>query len=85
MYEYESIRRVVYEDAWFVPVCPRCRRFVKADDRCKFLRFMGTDGAEPLLGDPGVPQPNAECRKCGRVTMPFEGFLGEPEVKDELD
>ncbi len=39
MHEYETLRRVVYGtsddsegEAYFVPVCPTCARFVKADD-----------------------------------------------------
>ena len=58
MYEYESFRRVTYDDgATFVPVCPECGRFVKADE---------------IITDP--KSPNAECKKHGRVTMLFEGY-----------
>ncbi len=34
LYEYEGLRRVAYGDegATFVPVCPKCGRFVKADN-----------------------------------------------------
>jgi len=31
-YAYEGLRRVVYAGWQFVPVCPKCGRFVKADD-----------------------------------------------------
>ncbi len=64
-YEYEDVRRVVYGDgATFVPVCPHCRRFVKADATMTF------DGL-------GYPKDfvNGTCGKCGRVEMPFEGFV----------
>lgn len=65
MYEYEGTRRVVYEgDATFVPVCSQCGRYVKADDTIQI------DG-NGLLAN----QPNATCKKCGRVKMLFEGFV----------
>jgi len=61
---YEGVRRVVYgEGATFIPVCPKCRRFVKADAR---RIFKGEDIAHT---------PDATCVKCGRVEMPFEGFM----------
>lgn len=69
-YEYEAAQRVVYGDdggeyagATFVRVCPKCGRFVKADD---VQRFQGGTIAD---------EPNATCIKCGRVQMPFEGFI----------
>jgi ribosomal protein L32 len=63
MYEYENLRRVVYESgAVFIPVCPKCGRFVKADNII-------------LINDIGLKkQPNATCSKCGRIEMPFEGY-----------
>ncbi len=65
-FAYEDVRRVVYgEGATFVPVCSNCGRFVKAD---KTVGFGGRDGEL-------VPGPNADCSKCGRVEMPFEGFI----------
>lgn len=71
-HEYENTRRVIYgaEDdcAQYVPVCPTCGRYVKADDN---IVING-------LGEP-LKQPNATCAKCGRVSMPFEGF-GEVET-----
>lgn len=64
-FEYVDLRRVVYgEGAQFVPVCSGCGRFVKADPT---VRFNG-------LGE-WVQEPNATCKKCGRVTMSFEGFV----------
>ncbi len=63
--EYESIRRIQYEDgATFVPVCETCGRFVKADLTIESSEAKG-------LSD----QPNATCSKCGRTRMLFEGFL----------
>ena len=63
-YAYEGVHRVVYGGgAAFVPVCPDCGRFVKADRTVR-------------LSDAGLmPGPNATCKKCGRVEMPFEGFI----------
>jgi len=69
MYEYENTRRVCYEldegegTAYFVPVCSRCGRFVKADDTIK-VSYRGITG-----------EPNATCKRCGRVPMPSEGIL----------
>lgn len=69
-HEYETLRRVAYGEsdsemgrAVFVPVCPKCARFVKPHDSVKF------DGH----GQPKAP--NATCKKCGDVDMPFEGYF----------
>lgn len=68
MNEYENFRRTVYAsddgDLIFVPVCPTCGRFVRSDE------FVMTNGLGQLK-----EQPNATCSKCGRVEMPFEGYL----------
>lgn len=67
MYSYEGMRRVVYGDGdggTFVPVCPICGRFVKAD---KTIRFNDMTGL--------MPGPTATCKRCGRVEMPFDGFI----------
>ena len=66
-FAYEGCRRVVYGDeegATFVPVCPHCRRFVRPDKNITMNGFY-----EVKAG------PNARCAKCGRVEMPFEGYL----------
>ena len=63
-YEYENVRRIVYEGgATFVPVCEKCGRFVKADKTVEVSEMNGLK-----------KQPNASCKKCGRVEMLFEGF-----------
>ena len=63
-YEYAGVRRVVYgEGAMFVPVCPKCGRFVKADMRV-YIKATGL-----------AQGTTATCSKCGRVEMPFEGFV----------
>lgn len=62
---YTGMRRIVYgEGAQFVPVCPTCGRFVKADAK------IAINGIGQV-----VDGPNATCSKCGRVEMPFEGFV----------
>ncbi|GEM_PF-2173948 len=68
MYEYENVRRVVYRfeeygAAYFIPVCSKCGRFVKADETIEINEVRGLK-----------KQPNATCSKCGRVEMIFEGF-----------
>lgn len=70
MYEYEKLRRVTYGSpdseagqAVFVPVCPNCGRFVQADPTVR------------LHGDGLADGPTATCARCGRVEMPFEGFI----------
>ena len=65
-WSYEGTRRVVYGDEWaqFVPVCPNCGRFVKADET---ITRIGENGNI-------APIPNATCHRCGRVNMPFEGY-----------
>ena len=62
--EYEGTRRVFYgeDNACFLPVCPTCGRYVKADDE------ININGNGPV-------GPNATCKKCGRVEMPFEGYI----------
>lgn len=69
--EYENLRRVCYGDsdspegkAQFVPVCPNCGRYVKADKSITLNGFSER-----------VDKPNARCRKCGRIEMLFEGFF----------
>jgi len=49
--------------AQFIPVCPICARFVKAD-----LQVWMNEHGE-------VRMPNATCSRCGRVNMPFEGYF----------
>jgi hypothetical protein len=66
MYEYENTRRIQYGEHGpvFVPVCPKCGRFVKADENMQFN-----------IEDQYKPGPNASCKKCGRVEMPCEGYF----------
>jgi methionyl-tRNA synthetase len=66
MYEYEGMKRIVYgeQGATFVPVCEKCGRFVKPDKTVKVSEGRGL-----------ATEPNSTCKHCGRVNMPFEGFL----------
>ena len=50
-------------------VCPKCGRFVKAD---KFTRIPEYQGEEP----------NATCKKCGRVQMEFCAWLEIEEAEE---
>lgn len=77
MYDYPNLRRVRYDFdsrgvAVFVPVCPNCGRFVKADE---------VFHAEFNLNDDMRYDPNATCKHCGQVEMPFEGWFGREELK----
>ena len=65
-HEFEGARRIVFkggkhDGATFVPRCPHCFRFVKVHPT---ICFRGTHPD----GD------NADCKKCGPVEMPFEGY-----------
>jgi NAD-dependent SIR2 family protein deacetylase len=50
--------------AMFERRCPTCGRLVKADEMVSY----NFDGAL-------IEKPNATCKKCGRVSMPFMGHL----------
>jgi hypothetical protein len=67
MHEYEDGPRVAYAfddegEYVCVRVCPKCGRFVKADQEVTCGQLMQ-----------GLP--NATCSKHGRVTMPSEGWF----------
>lgn len=76
VFEYEGIRRICYPNrdegeeygSTFVPICPSCGRFVKADPTMSFVKAGSFGAIKPK-------EPNATCKKCGRVAMPFEGFI----------
>lgn len=42
----------------FFRVCPKCGRFVKADNATQIPEYLGS-------------KPNATCKRCGRVQMDF--------------
>lgn len=54
-------------------VCPNCGRYVKADDATRIPEYQGKE-------------PNATCKKCGRVQMEFAWWYtpedDEMEVQD---
>lgn len=50
----------------FWRVCPRCGRFVKADNATRIPEYLGKDQ-------------NATCKKCGRVQMPFAWWYTEED------
>ena len=52
--------------ALFLRKCPKCGRIVKADTSVLVNSF-----------DEVSMEPNAECSRCGRVTMPFVGYFEE--------
>ena len=64
-YSYLNTRRVAYDCGEFgtgvyVPVCPTCGRRVRADK----------------IWEPSMTgESNATCSKCGRIKMPFEGYI----------
>ena len=39
-------------------ICPKCGRYVKPDKACRIPEYQGQE-------------PNATCKRCGRVQMPF--------------
>ena len=64
-FEYENVRRIQYHGgATFIPVCTKCGQFVKADE----IIFVNEETGVKNM-------PNATCNKCGRIMMPFEGFM----------
>ena len=72
-YMYIETPRWIYEHgAQFLRVCPKCGRFVKAD---KSITFN-------LRTEQPLKEPNATCKKCGRVEMPFEGWFDELSETD---
>ena len=66
-YEYPNTLRRVYPlgdgqgDAYFLPVCTKCGRYVKMDNSILWNEFKGF-----------ADQPNATCKKCGRVKIECE-------------
>ncbi len=51
--------------AVFIRQCPKCGGFVKADESIR-VRWMNQQISK---------EPNATCKKCGRVEMIFEGWF----------
>lgn len=57
--------------ACFIPRCPNCGRFVKAGEI-----LMNREG------EIKEKEPNATCKKCGQVSMPFEGYFSKEELEE---
>ena len=55
-----------FGDYAYIRICPICQRFVKADP---------TSFIPEILRD----EPNATCKRCGRVQMEFYDWLPEKE------
>lgn len=73
--EYENTPIVIYGEVdgsypAFYRICPKCARFVKADNSTKIPEYLGQE-------------PNATCRIHGRVQMPFAMWLEKDEVDEE--
>ena len=61
---YENMRRITYgEGTSFIPVCQKCKRFVKIP-KTAFIDGEGT-----------IKEPEVECAKCGKSKMIFEGYF----------
>lgn len=62
----DESRRVMFGDAFFIPRCEKCGRYVRADEAVwiNALGYLKSDC-------------NATCSKCGRTHMIFEGFFHE--------
>lgn len=76
MSDIDERRRITYHSPEFgtmvfIPACEKCGRFVKADDAMR-MKVTGDSSAGPQV-DPVTP--NADCKRCGRVAMLWEGFL----------
>lgn len=66
-FEYNNTKRVTYNlgegngNACFLPVCPKCGRYVKMDHEIYWNEHNGL-----------TDKPNASCFKCGRIKIDCE-------------
>lgn len=81
MSDYINIKRKVYGNAYFLPVCEKCGRFVKADKSIWLNKFgqVYDKKVKRILkstnNDISIEkQTNCKCSKCGRSNMLFEGY-----------
>ena len=63
-------RTVTFGEAFYAARCPECARFVKVDETA-MTRGRGDEQEGEL------PKPNATCKKHGRVTTPFLGWISD--------
>lgn len=74
--DYEGLRRVVYDcgerfgEAWFIPVCPECGKFVKVGEL-----IMNVNGLDEFKFES-----NAIYKRHDAVVMPFEGWFSREEI-----
>ena len=54
---------------WF-RVCPKCGRYVTADEATQIPEYLQN-------------KPNATCKRCGRVQMPFAYWAEEEDFCEE--
>lgn len=59
-------RTVTYGEQIYSARCPECARFVKMDEVAKCYVERG-----------GLKEPNATCKKHGRVKTPFLAWAGD--------
>lgn len=59
--------RIMYNNACFIRVCPKCGRFVSPDEFMSWKTNKWTDDVKF--------EPNATCKRHGHVIMPFEGWI----------
>lgn len=73
----EKTPTVMYGPTWdgeyhmYFRVCPKCGRFVKPDDKCAIPEYQSM-------------KPNATCKKCGRVQMPFVDWIDEDDLDEVI-
>ena len=64
----DYLKTIIYKvgscNAHFLPICPICKKFVKVDDEIFFDCFY-----QP------IEQPNATCKKHGRIQIDFLGYF----------
>ena len=62
---------VQYGEAVYARRCPRCARFVRCDDKA----LLRSESAE-------IFQPNATCRRHGRVVTPFLAWADDCQPRE---
>ena len=61
-------RTVKYGDRYYSARCPECARFVKCDREASLMAGWGD-----------VAEPNATCKKHGRIKTPFLAWASDCE------
>lgn len=68
----DESRRVSYGGAVFLPKCPKCGRYVRADSSIMIRETIDGEHIDES-------EPNATCAVHGRIAMPFEGWFSDEE------